>query len=549
MISRDRAIADAFHFLRLDSIKYRILLFAIVATLLPALTTTWLSYAHNKRALTEKTTAELLNASGLIARESNLWLKERFYDVRVFSSSYEVSENLERIVRGSAGIGAARGRLETYLGSVRGRFTDYEELTVFDLNSKIIASSGAGSKLVIPKSWLAEIKKDHQVVGDVQLDKKLGKTILPIVVAIRSSAGKLLGGFAAKLNLNALDAAVREVTIAKTGQIYVLKEDGTVLVSAWMTSEEPFEVWLKRETIDSLMESRQSSLEYRNHRGDRVIGTLEMVPLLDWIVVAEISVAEAFSQITELRNQTAVVLCLLLLGIGLTAYVLSVSITRPLDRLTDGAARVAEGDLAVTISTESRGELGYLTRVFNDMVERLRAGREELQRISITDSLTGLYNRKHLTEKLAEQMAGARDGQSVFSALMIDVDHFKDYNDTYGHVAGDKVLGRLGPILKAHAPSSGLTARYGGEEFFVLLPGTDLDEAVKVAEGIRHAVADEPFGDSSGTVRLTLSIGVAAFEDRDVTPESIIAAADGALYQAKGKGRNRVTRARRKSAA
>jgi len=549
MISRDRAIADAFHFLRLDSIKYRILLFAIVATLLPALTTTWLSYAHNKRALTEKTTAELLNASGLIARESNLWLKERFYDVRVFSSSYEVSENLERIVRGSAGIGAARGRLETYLGSVRGRFTDYEELTVFDLNSKIVASSGAGSKLVIPKSWLAQVKKDAQVVGDVQLDKKLGMTILPIVVAIRSSAGKLLGGFAAKLNLNALDAAVREVTIAKTGQIYVLKEDGTVLVSAWMTSEEPFEVWLKRETIDSLMESRRSSLEYRNHRGDRVMGTLEVVPLLDWIVVAEISVAEAFSQITELRNQTAVVLCLLLVGIGLTAYVLGVSITRPLDRLTDGAARVAEGDLAVTISTESRGELGYLTRVFNDMVERLRAGREELQRISITDSLTGLYNRKHLTEKLAEQMTCARDGQSVFSALMIDVDHFKDYNDTYGHVAGDKVLGRLGPILKAHVPSSGLTARYGGEEFFVLLPDTDLDDAVTVAERIRHAVADEPFGDSSGAAGLTLSIGVAAFEDRYATPESIIAAADGALYRAKRSGRNRVTRARRKSAA
>ena len=97
---------------------------------------------------------------------------------------------------------------------------------------------------------------------------------------------------------------------------------------------------------------------------------------------------------------------------------------------------------------------------------------------------------------------------------MIDVDHFKDYNGTYGHVAGDKVLGRLGPILKAHVPSSGLTARYGGEEFFVLLPDTDLDDAVTVAERIRHAVADEPFGDSSGAAGLTLSIGVAAFEDR-----------------------------------
>jgi diguanylate cyclase (GGDEF)-like protein len=550
MTSRDRAIADAFHFLRLDSVKYRILLFAVVATLLPALTITWLSYAHNKRALTEKTTAELLNASALIAREGGLWLKERFYDVRVFSSSYEVSENLERMAHESTKTrSVARRRLETYLESVRGRFTHYEALTVFDLNATLVASSGAGSKLVIPKSWLAQVKKDQPVVGTVRLDKKLGKIVLPIAVAIKSPAGKLLGGFVAKLNLNALDSAMGEVTIGKTGQIYVLRKDGSVLASARVAPEDLFAIWLKPESIDALMELPRTSLEYRNHRGDRVMGALEPVPQLDWIVVAEISVAEAFSEITKLRDQTAVVLCLLLVGIGLSAYVLGVSIARPLDRLTEGAASVADGDLAVTISTESRGELGYLARVFNDMVERLRAGREELEKISITDSLTDLYNRKYLIEKLKETMTCARDGQSGFSILMIDVDHFKAYNDTHGHVAGDNILSRLGSILKAQVPGAGFAARYGGEEFFVLLRDANMDDAVKVAERIRHAVADETFGDTSGNADVTLSIGVATFEDRDETPESIIAAADGALYRAKKNGRNRVIRARRKSTA
>jgi diguanylate cyclase (GGDEF)-like protein len=548
VISRDRAIADAFHFLRLDSVKYRILLFAIVATLLPALTTTWLSYAHNKRALTEKTTAELLNASAIVARESSLWLKERFYDVRVFASSYEVSENLERIVRGSAGT-AARRRLESYLESVRGRFAHYEELTVFDLSSNIVASSGSGTRLVIPKSWLAQIKKDEQVVGDVQLDKKVGREFLPIVIAIKSSAGKLQGGLAAKLNLNALDATVQEATFAKTGQIHVLKWDGSVVISAGMVRGDFFEIWLNTEIIDSLMDSRQSAMEYTNQRGNRVMGTVETVPGLNWMVLAEISVADAFSQITELRKQTAVFLCLLLVGIGFIAYVLGVSIARPLNRLTKAAARVAEGDLAVTISTESRDELGYLTRVFNDMVERLRAGREELERLSITDSLTGLYNRMYLTEKLTEQMTYARDCRSEFSIIMIDVDHFKAYNDTYGHVAGDKVLIKLGTILKLRVRSPGFSARYGGEEFFALLPDTDEEHAVKVAESIRLAMADEPFCDAPLKARPTVSIGVAAFEDRDATPEAIIAAADCALYQAKRKGRNRVTRARRKSNA
>ena len=95
-------------------------------------------------------------------------MKERFYDVRVFSSSYEVSENLERIVSGSTESGAAtRRRLETYLESVRGHFTDYEQLTVFDLDSKIVASSGAGDGFVIEKSWLTRITADNKVVGSV----------------------------------------------------------------------------------------------------------------------------------------------------------------------------------------------------------------------------------------------------------------------------------------------------------------------------------------------------------------------------------------------
>lgn len=547
--SRDKAVSDAFRFLRLDSVKRRIMLFAIVATLLPALTTTGLSYAHNKRALKEKTTAELLNASALIARESRLWLKERFYDVRVFSSSYEVSENLEHVVRGSSNSKAARRRLEAYLESVRGRFTHYEELTVFDLSTKVVARSGAGSPLVIAKSWVARIKKNKGEVGDAQLDGKLGKITLPIVVAIRSSTGKLLGGFAAKLNLNALHSAVHEISLADGQQVYVLKENGEVLVSAYAEPENLLEVWLGPETIDSLMKSISSSLEYKNERGDDVLGTLERVPQLNWIVLAEIPVAQAFSQIRELRNQTALVVSLLLIGIGSIAYVLGASIARPLGRLIEGAGRVADGDLAVTISTGSKGELGYLTRVFNDMVERLRTGREELERISITDSLTGIYNRKYLNEKLADHVRYARDAHSIFSILMIDVDHFKAYNDTYGHVAGDKVLSRLGPLLKAQIRFSGFVARYGGEEFFALLPDVGADDAVMVAERIRTTVADEPFGESGDEVRLTLSIGVATFEGRGGTPESIVAAADKALYRAKKNGRNRVTKARRKSAA
>jgi diguanylate cyclase (GGDEF)-like protein len=195
------------------------------------------------------------------------------------------------------------------------------------------------------------------------------------------------------------------------------------------------------------------------------------------------------------------------------------------------------------------------------MVARLRQGRQELatindtlreknerlQEISVTDSLTGLYNRKHMMETLAHELARAQRYNHPFSVLMIDIDHFKKYNDTFGHLAGDRALAKIASIFKESVRRVDYVARYGGEEFLLMLPETRLREAMLAAERIRARVAEDTFGESEEKVGLTISVGVAEYPEDGDTSESIIASADTVLYQAKQVGRNRVVPCQRKS--
>jgi diguanylate cyclase (GGDEF)-like protein len=163
-----------------------------------------------------------------------------------------------------------------------------------------------------------------------------------------------------------------------------------------------------------------------------------------------------------------------------------------------------------------------------------RAGKYE--QLSITDPLTGLLNRRYLEERLDEEIKRTRRYGYAMSFMMIDVDEFKSYNDTYLHTAGDKVLQTLARHMKNSLRGADVAARYGGEEFSILLPQTALTEAKAIAERLREEVATAEFPNR----KITISIGVATFSPNIKTAEELISAADKALYEAKHKGRNNV---------
>lgn len=164
-----------------------------------------------------------------------------------------------------------------------------------------------------------------------------------------------------------------------------------------------------------------------------------------------------------------------------------------------------------------------------------------LENLSITDELTGIANRRHFEWRLAEEIERARRYQYPLSALMLDLDHFKQINDTYGHQVGDAVLQQFAQRLKRTLRRTDFLARYGGEEFIILAPQTSSDRALILAERLRRAVDESPmFVSPDLQIHITISIGVAVFPEHAQNGNDLVRAADEALYKAKQTGRNKV---------
>ena len=187
-----------------------------------------------------------------------------------------------------------------------------------------------------------------------------------------------------------------------------------------------------------------------------------------------------------------------------------------------------------------------IKRLQEELEERerqLMEANERLRYMSQTDGLTGLDNRRHLEERLDEMFQHAKRLNEPFSCVMCDLDRFKSVNDTYGHQAGDAVLRQLAGILTDVAREVDRVGRYGGEEFMLLLPGTVLDAAVTFAERVRKQVEAHTFTFDGGTLQRTASFGVAAWpHPRIANCDTLVKAADDALYVAKETGRNKVVR-------
>ena len=239
---------------------------------------------------------------------------------------------------------------------------------------------------------------------------------------------------------------------------------------------------------------------------------------------------------------TLVVAFIMVLGLLiLLGYIL-----RPLRELHAGLRAVASGDLNYEVPVYSRDEVGRVVQAFNATTARLRAAFEQIESLATTDALTGLPNRRVFDERLASEAARARRYRHPFGLIVMDLDKFKDINDRYGHPAGDEVLKFVSKTIQANIRETDVPARIGGEEFAVILPETGPVEVRAVAEKLRSAVAEFPLKPSERlpeNVRITLSGGAACSAGHLVTAESMMAAADAALYRSKSEGRNRINMA------
>ena len=223
-------------------------------------------------------------------------------------------------------------------------------------------------------------------------------------------------------------------------------------------------------------------------------------------------------------------------------------VMRPVKALTLTSRRLGRGEYrARTGEPHVPGEFGELARAFDNMAaalqERdlgLKHAMRDLHAQAITDALTGLYNRRYLYELLPRELLRAKRKGTPVSIIMLDIDYFKNVNDTLGHEAGDYVLREFGALIKKNIRDIDIACRYGGEEFCLVLPEAPLDIAQRKAEEIRIALEQRDLNYRGKPITITASLGVAVYPDHGTETDILLRAADEALYEAKGSGRNQV---------
>lgn len=538
----------------LQSIKSRILIFTVMATLIPSVGLGLFSFRQNEALIADNVTHQLRTLASDANRELRRWIAERMQGVRALAGSDAVLDGLSHRAAPRSDSAAENAQVLThYLSSVQEKLGPLLELTVLDPAGRVIASSApAPAPVMLPENWPSTAAGEGMIIVPPHWDVSRATATLTIAVPVLSIDNQVVGVLTAVLDLRPAQPLLKYSIGAIPGNVVLLDRTGRPLLSTYhpINPATPLDPQLLQE----LRESAGKPSRFTGFGRRTVLGLVEAPRDSPFMVLVERDYAEVYRAWTVFRDLFLTLVIGLSLLLALVAWRIGRSIVMPLKRLTVAADRIAAGDLTVQLPVAQEDEVGRLTQVFNRMTDNLRQSHEEfeaaslalqkqnalLETLSVTDSLTGLFNRKKLDDILADQFARFKRNQRPFTVLMLDIDHFKALNDTYGHLAGDQVLTNVAAILAKSIRSVDYAARYGGEEFVIVLPETTSAAALEMAERIRAQVENAAYPFHGQTIAVTISIGVAHSRTDDATADAVVARADQELYQAKHTGRNRV---------
>ncbi|HSN40440.1 MAG TPA: diguanylate cyclase [Burkholderiales bacterium] len=398
-------------------------------------------------------------------------------------------------------------------------------------------------------------------VGDYQIGRITKKAGINFGYPITDRAGNITGVSFLALDLHSFSGVLSAVPIPQYAQLSVLDRNGVVLAGYPEDQRAvggKFQTARVLETVlanDRGITEESAGGEDRLYAYESVAEKLDGLPALHVLVSIPKAIIYADANKTLARSLMEIVLVTLLLLAG-AWYGAELLILRRVRTILGVAGRVRQGDMgARTGMRNTRDEISQVGFAFDRMIRavqtqsaKLNQVMQELHEQAITDTLTGLFNRRYLREVMERELAGARRRGGSIAMMMIDIDHFKKINDTFGHGAGDLVLRKVGALLKECIRASDIACRFGGEEFALVLPEASLDGASQRAEEIRSAISalDLQYGETA-LGKITASLGVAFFPGHADSPETLIRAADEALYEAKGAGRDRVVISRGKT--
>ncbi|MBU0945125.1 MAG: diguanylate cyclase [Proteobacteria bacterium] len=536
------------------SIRNRILIFSVLVTLIPSFGMGWLLNSMIHTTITEKIEQKLLYSGNIIEREISLWFKQRNYDLHILSNSFIISENLAGYLntdnkkkQEASSPPIYTKKIATYLDSVQKQFDDYSRLFVLDNEGQIVAASepmDMEQAIQLPTDRTEQIAATNSFKGDVYFTGKDSSPLILIGIPLFSEKRDNLGFLAAEVRLEGI-LPLLQAALFNNGKeaplcaALVHLKDGSHFLSTGHSTD-PVTPQNISTTIRQLFDSPPHLQSFSDYHGTHVVGLAMALNTSGWGLLITEKYVDVFAKVTRSRNRNILIICSFALLMGVVAYLFAKQIITPLTALTNGSLLVANGNLNVCLPIHKNDELGLATRMFNEMVAELKQNHAKLEQLATTDSLTQLANRKEIMRKLCQHFEHYQRYATEFSILMIDIDHFKKINDTYGHLAGDAVLRQLAMIFQETLRNVDMAGRYGGEEFLVILAETSGEKAQHTGERIRQAVERHTFIYDNNPLKITISIGIARILEEEKNENSLVSRADQALYRAKGNGRNQV---------
>ncbi|HNP26445.1 MAG TPA: diguanylate cyclase [Nitrosomonas sp.] len=538
----------------MKSIKSKIFVFALLSTLIPSLVLGLLSFHLNENLIKDNVKRELRILASHASYELDAWVNQNIHEGNSLTSAKIIIDALSNAANLQNGyIKVSPEILTHYLSSVHKKLETILELTVVDTNKNVIASSSDQHILIEPLKnlWLDGNTSHQPLVSPPLWSDQFGTTVISIALPVVSYDDYILGQLVLTYDLQNIKPLLKGSAKSPRGEIYLFDWNGSTLLATH--TDVTYPSFLDPRTFQYLLNNPGEFLTFRDFSQKHVIGLAYKAETLPIAVVAEKNHKDVYAAWTKQRDLYFILVGMSIFIVATIAIYLGHSIVTPLQRLINATGQIVKGNLDIPITAVTqKDEVGKLAQMFNLMMEKLRRSQakilaankamqqknQQLEKLSITDGLTGLYNRNKLNQIISDQLLRFQRNKRPFAVLMIDVDYFKVLNDKLGHVTGDEILAAIADTLTQSIRSIDFAARYGGDEFIIILTETTVKEAVITAERIRSQASEIHCKAIDKIINVTLSIGIIQSEPKDTSPITLISRADQALYEAKHAGRN-----------
>jgi diguanylate cyclase (GGDEF)-like protein len=524
---------------KVSTFRFQVLGIVIASVLIPSFLGGWFASNRINDLLRDQVYSEIENRTLRLSEQLADWLKNRSSDVQAFTVSYLLNEDLKKL-QGKT----SREEKEESRKNIHSYLSYLLEGNEFFSGITILNSDGSPLIAQPLENWqvlgtFQDVPGKAQLVSEVMTDDGSRLMLTQKMDLGRDLAPNI---FTALMEIEHLQNKI--VDLAPEGSVVYLIDSESNIKAANVELNETNKA---PEGAVDLFHGKEERSVYKGLQGKEVIATSAMLEVPRWGVVLETSKKEALLPLVAFRRQI-ILMAVALAGLFLVpALLLARALVLPLEQLSRVSRRIRAGKPGLQVKTRIGGELGEFISTFNSMSLSLQESlveittkNEELRVMSITDPLTGRYNRRYIEDYLARELELSIRTQDPLPILMIDLDHFKEYNDTYGHIAGDVALKDLGKILLETVRKTDVVGRFGGEEWIICLSHTSREGGTKIAEKLRKAIEKNVFKVKGQETRITVSVGVATAPEDGDDYAAIVESADTAMYLAKASGRNQI---------